>query len=334
MAQQPAPCPAWPDEWFEHARACLWCGGRDLARAVEGVEDWFFGAVPGAFAFARCASCASLVLKRRPCAGHLASAYVGYYTQREAEPAREGGGLARRIVRAVEAGYARRRYAASGALSDLAISCACQMLPVRRAEVDWNYRHLPRAPADVLDYGCGNGAFLARAAALGHRATGVDFDPQAAAIARRHGVTVHLPGAMADGAFAGRFDHITAAHVLEHVADPLALLADFRRWLKPGGTVFIELPNAEAEGLARHGRFWRGLEAPRHFSLPSAAALRRALEQAGFAGAVIGARAFSRPFMDAASQAAQAAHPGVASGALAGRDAGGPEFLTALARAS
>lgn len=42
-----------------------------------------------------------------------------------------------------------------------------------------------------------------------------------------------------------RFDVITLGFVLEHVDDPAAILARYRRFLAPGGRMFIAVPNAE-----------------------------------------------------------------------------------------
>ena len=81
----------------------------------------------------------------------------------------------------------------------------------------------------------------------------------------------------------GTFDHITLVHVLEHVPNPLDLLARLFAWLKPVGTLFVEPPNADATGPAILDQYWRGLEAPRHFALPTRGALTGALEHAGFA---------------------------------------------------
>lgn len=43
-----------------------------------------------------------------------------------------------------------------------------------------------------------------------------------------------------------RFDAIVMGFVLEHVEDPGALLARFRRFLKPGGKLYIAVPNAKS----------------------------------------------------------------------------------------
>ena len=298
---------------------------------LEGVRDWFFSAVPGEFAFAQCRQCRSLLLQERPVAAHIGKAYSGYYTHSgETEVGRRGGPI-QRIGQTLANGYVRRRFGGSNGWIDAAEAALFARFPVRRAEVDAVNRYLPKAQADVLDYGCGNGDFLARAARFGHRVVGVDFDPAAADFARRRGLTVFEPGEVSAAGFAHKFGHITAAHVLEHVTDPLALLRDFHRWLKPGGHLYLEFPNAEAAGLRAHGRFWRGLEAPRHFSLPSENGLRRALGETGFAPVIIGQRAFARQFMDSASRAAAQANGG--GGEVGLPELSGPEMLTCLARA-
>ncbi len=43
-----------------------------------------------------------------------------------------------------------------------------------------------------------------------------------------------------------RFDLIVMGFVLEHVRDPVVLLARVRRWLKPGGRLFVAVPNGES----------------------------------------------------------------------------------------
>jgi SAM-dependent methyltransferase len=101
------------------------------------------------------------------------------------------------------------------------------------------------------------------------------------ALAQR-GIAIDDAATLADDQWHEAFDHITLAHVLEHVPDPAALLRRLFGWLKPGGTLFIEVPNADATGLGIFGRYWRGLEAPRHFSLPSRASTVAALEREGF----------------------------------------------------
>jgi len=43
-----------------------------------------------------------------------------------------------------------------------------------------------------------------------------------------------------------RFDNIGMGFILEHVEDPDAILRRYRQFLKPGGSVFIAVPNSES----------------------------------------------------------------------------------------
>ena len=99
----------------------------------------------------------------------------------------------------------------------------------------------------VLDLGCGgghNGALLKRAGA--REVVGVELDAGAAAQARKRldavvqGDLAHL-----DLAHLGDepFDAILASDVLEHLADPEAVLARALTHLRPGGAVVVSLPN-------------------------------------------------------------------------------------------
>ncbi len=54
-----------------------------------------------------------------------------------------------------------------------------------------------------------------------------------------------------------RFDHVIMGFILEHVDDPSAILKKYRGMLKPGGSLFIAVPNAES--LNRRIGFAAGL---------------------------------------------------------------------------
>ena len=99
----------------------------------------------------------------------------------------------------------------------------------------------------VLDLGCGggyNGALLKRAGA--REVVGVELHAGAAAQARKrldavvHGDLAHLDlSQLGDEPF----DVILASDVLEHLAEPEAVLARALTRLRPGGAVVVSLPN-------------------------------------------------------------------------------------------
>jgi 2-polyprenyl-3-methyl-5-hydroxy-6-metoxy-1,4-benzoquinol methylase len=72
------------------------------------------------------------------------------------------------------------------------------------------------------------------------------------------------------------------SHVLEHVHEPRDLLAKLKIAIKPGGVLLLTLPNALSPMRSHFGNNWRGLEAPRHISIPSELRLSKLLTEAGF----------------------------------------------------
>jgi SAM-dependent methyltransferase len=102
-------------------------------------------------------------------------------------------------------------------------------------------RHFP-PDTRLLDVGCGE-AWLAEHF---ERYAGVDVSPEAVEAARARGRNVALlkPGdALPFGDES--FDGVVLKDVLEHVADPVAVVKEVRRVLVPGGRVFASSPDAQ-----------------------------------------------------------------------------------------
>ena len=154
----------------------------------------------------------------------------------------------------------------------------------RAARAGQFIRHLPgpERGARLLDVGCGDGGFLRLARALGYDASGIEFDPAAAALAEGHGFEVFVGGVEVAPVMPASIDQITLSHVVEHLYDPVAMLGRMRDWLKPGGRLWLQTPNTDSTGAQAFGADWRGLEPPRHLVMFNAVSLRRALERAGF----------------------------------------------------
>jgi len=127
----------------------------------------------------------------------------------------------------------------------------------------------------LLDVGSGLGVFPAAMKEKGWSPTALDPDERAANHARH---TVGVAAICADfmsAADLGGFDVITFNKVLEHVKDPVSMLARSRQFLNPSGFVYIEVPDAErAAADADHfGREEFFIEHHHVFSYASAALL-------------------------------------------------------------
>jgi SAM-dependent methyltransferase len=99
----------------------------------------------------------------------------------------------------------------------------------------------------ILEIGCSVGHHTQFG---GDRKIGIDFDFEALAIARGKGFTV----TQADVQFGlpfkdASFTSIDCQHVIEHVENPLYLMKECLRVLKPGGRAVIVTPNVRSVGF-------------------------------------------------------------------------------------
>lgn len=117
----------------------------------------------------------------------------------------------------------------------------------------WPAARLESGP-HLLDVGTGLGVFPYRMKQAGWTCTGIDLDVTLIEHVRQAvGIPAHVFDLMTPRDL-GRFDLVTFNKVLEHVADPVALLAAAVPRLAEGGVIYVELPDgeaAEAEGQDR-----------------------------------------------------------------------------------
>ena len=97
----------------------------------------------------------------------------------------------------------------------------------------------------VLDVGSGLAVFPARMKERGWEATALDPDARAAAHARDHVGVLAVSADFMEAEGLGAYDLVTFNKVLEHVKDPVAMLARSVNLLRPGGAVYVEVPDGE-----------------------------------------------------------------------------------------
>ncbi|MBU6399511.1 MAG: class I SAM-dependent methyltransferase [Verrucomicrobia bacterium] len=124
----------------------------------------------------------------------------------------------------------------------------------------------------LLDYGCGDGTFLAMLMATSHRpavAVGVEIDDRLVADCRQRlgsqaGLEFIHVRELTAASHGGRYDAVFCMEVLEHVVEVERMLELFHRLLAPGGRLHISVPVETGLPLivkqaARRVAGWRGL---------------------------------------------------------------------------
>ncbi len=108
-------------------------------------------------------------------------------------------------------------------------------------------RRLLPPESRCLEVGCGSARLSALLARDGHQLTCMDYTMEALDAAQRNFAAARLPGRFVQGdAFAlpfaaGSFDAVFSTGLLEHFADPLPVVAEMTRVLRPGGIFFSDI---------------------------------------------------------------------------------------------
>jgi SAM-dependent methyltransferase len=266
---------------------CDYCGAIDAKTRFVGRDRLL--CIPGEFPVVRCTGCGLDRTNPQPTPETLGAAYPEGYEIHDVGvelPESPSGALRHALVNL--RGYPLGEPA--GGLSRL-----LQAIPDRRrlahrrmvGYVPW------RGEGRLLDFGCGSGRYVARMAAAGWRAEGIDAVERAVAEGRERGLALSvgtLPGTVLEPE---SFDVVTMWHVLEHVPSPLSTLRAVRELLKPGGALHLVCPLSDSLTARWTGPAWYGLDVPRHLTHFTRGTLRRHLVKAGFDLETV--RSFRRP---------------------------------------
>jgi 2-polyprenyl-3-methyl-5-hydroxy-6-metoxy-1,4-benzoquinol methylase len=187
--------------------------------------------------------------------------------------------------------------------------------PARRAAARrrlFTLRRLRRG-GRLLDVGCAAGFFLAEARAH-YRVRGVELSDFSSRFAREQlGLDV-VTGTLHDAAFeAASFDLVTLWDVIEHVPDPLAVLAEVARVLAPGGHAVLTTGDIGSAYARARDAQWHLLTPPWHLYFFSRATLAALAARAGLRVVQVVARGV------AGDGALARSRPGIVLGHLLGR---------------
>lgn len=116
---------------------------------------------------------------------------------------------------------------------------------------------------NLLDFGCGTGAFILNAKQKGWNVLGVEPSDDA-----RNNIDKKFQpfifSSVKEIKLKKYFHVITLWHVLEHVADLAETLKKLRKLLAPGGTIIIAVPNCDSYDAQHYKEFWAAYDVPRH----------------------------------------------------------------------
>lgn len=234
---------------------CILCG-HEAHEPVAAGKDYEYETSGQRFNFVRCRNCGHVYLNPRPIDRDIHKAYPAHYYTLEG---RHTSGQSAIIARLKSFVIKRRlRYV----------------------------RDCLKKNASVLEVGCGDGALLldlkARYPHL--RLVGMDFSVSRETRCQLAENNIELRVCRIEEAVLEpeSFDLIIMNQLIEHVADPPAVIETLAGSLKPGGRLSIETPNLSGYDRRLFKRsFWGGYYFPRHLHLFDEAGMTRMLSRYG-----------------------------------------------------
>ena len=247
---------------------CYLCGNRG-EYIYERLQDRLFS-VPGEWCFRKCPvdSCSLVWLDPSPLAEDTGQLYLNYYTHQSGCLDSESNGINKQAREPLHLPY----------------SLVKRVLLIRRGRKRLKEMFLSGVKAGrLLEIGCGDGRRLLRLQKKGWLVEGQEVDKKAISNALSGSDLRIHEGELRELALGEcTFDAVVLNHVIEHLLDPIEVLRECHRILKPGGRIVMVTPNMESLGHRHFGSSWRGLEPPRHFYIYNQRNLREVALAAGF----------------------------------------------------
>lgn len=135
----------------------------------------------------------------------------------------------------------------------------------------------------MLDVGSGSGWMLDVYRARGWEAEGVEYSESACQEGSALGRTMHRGSLLEAELPSASFDYVRSNHSFEHLNNPHETLDEMSRLLRPGGTLFIGVPDSKGLMARVFGPEWYYVGAPVHVINYDRDNLAELIEQHGFA---------------------------------------------------
>lgn len=227
---------------------CLWCGG--CLTFWGELDDSNLNLYHQPVAYGRCESCASLSQSPPLDPQQLGLAYPdSYWVEGENDP----------LLRRLALWYQQK------------ILSLDQGMFMRRVLGSLEGKR-------ILELGPGRGDFLVWARAQGATVTGWERSPRAVSFLKSKGIKaeVVILEDLSHWRRSGEtWDVIAGFHVLEHLVEPVKIVADLLSHLAPNGLLVFQVPRIDSWQANIFRSRWYGLEVPRHVSVPSIKGLKQ-----------------------------------------------------------
>ncbi len=171
----------------------------------------------------------------------------------------------------------------------------------------------------LLDLGCGLGHFLQGVKQdKTFDATGADVSEEAISYIKNQFSIEAIKESELINYSTGEFDIITQWHVMEHVHRLDERMAELKRLLSQGGTMFIAVPISSSFDATYYKQFWDAYDVPRHLYHFNPKSFRKLMEKHGFKVIKEKAMLFDAPYIAMRSEYHQKHSFGFIKGALIG----------------
>ncbi|MFD0939081.1 class I SAM-dependent methyltransferase [Pedobacter boryungensis] len=215
-------------------KTCIICNSTDV-RVIYNTYDRHYGNTDKYFQVAECNSCGLLFLNPMITSDELHSMYDEdtYYSYQQFNDGTEKKSLRQKLGKLL----------LNTEPKDLEFNCAGK---------------------EVLDIGCGSGEKLYDYMKKGAKVSGVEISKSGADFGNTYGLKI-FNGILNEARFeSDKFDYIRSNHSFEHLINPIETTEEIYRIAKPGGKVFIGVPNTKSIPYFFFKKYWYYLGIPFH----------------------------------------------------------------------